>query len=107
MPEGFHPTLAENGAESESDPPPVAEKPAEVRAAGTIADEGDVNPAPTVFNGMATSAPRFRQRYGAAGGSSGRRLQVSEGTTSGFRQASRNAKRAGSLRPFVEMRNNG
>ena len=38
------PRPAQNGAESESDLPAETEEPAEVRAAGTIADAGDVNP---------------------------------------------------------------
>jgi hypothetical protein len=87
------PRPSQNGAESESSPPSVTEKPADVRAAGTITDTDNVNPvAPRVQRDG-----RFRRQPStvlrAASGSFGRKLQVSEDTTSGFWQACRNAKR--------------
>ena len=63
---GLSATLAENGAESESGPPPLTEKPAEVRATGTIADVGDMTGAQRVQWGGNFGPPKEKGRVAPA-----------------------------------------
>ena len=85
------------GAGAEGTLPVVTDKPAEMRTAGMLTDAGDVNPAaPSAFHVTQPRCPAFD------GVQAGEEIALQSMLRS-FRQASRNAARAGSLRPLLVM----